>query len=220
VADPSTPRAIRDRGHETYDYWRYKGRGWEWFRPVLARMHPVPPVLDVGAGTGLFVECCLRSGVRAVGLELSQEGVAEMAARGLPVVRADLWLPFPFRDDSFGSALAHHVLEHVPPETERAVLREIRRVLRPGGFLYVISPNVHQPGAADPDHVNLFTPHQLRGELRAAGFSRVSLGTNYWRPLWEPALRLGRVGGLLSGALWKIAPVDRYAGSASAMAWK
>jgi SAM-dependent methyltransferase len=183
-------------------------------------MRPVPPVLDIGAGIGLFTECCVQSGVRAVGLELSKEGVDGMAARGLPVVRADLWLPFPFRDGSFGSALAHHVLEDIPLETERAVLREVRRVLRPGGFVYVISPNVFQPGAEDADHINLFTPHQLRGELRAAGFSRVSLGTNYWRPLWEPPLRLGRIGSLLSGALWKVAPIDRLAGSASAMAWK
>ncbi len=214
------PAAARDRGHETYDYWRYRGRGWEWFRPVLARMRPAPPVLDIGAGIGLFTECCVRSGVPALGLELSEEGVAGMAARGLPVVRADLWLPFPFRDGSFGSALAHHVLEHIPLETERTVLREVRRVLRPGGFLYVISPNVHQPGAEDPDHINLFTPRQLQRELVAAGFSRVSLGTNYWRPLWEPAFRLGRIGGLLSGALWKVAPIDRFAGSASAIAWK
>jgi hypothetical protein len=72
----------------------------------------------------------------------------------------------------------------------------------------------------DPDHINLFTAHELGDELRGAGFRRVSLGTNYWRPFWDPTLRLGRLSGVISGALWKIAPIDRLAGTASAMAWK
>lgn len=188
---------------------------------MFDRMRPAPPVLDIGSGLGLFLECCQRHRVPALGIELSQEGVRESARRKVPVVRADLTLPLPFRDDSFGSAFAHHVLEHVPIEKERRILREVRRVLRPGGFLFAVSPNNYHPQARDdPDHVNLFTPHQLARELHAAGYRRVSLGTNFWRPVWEPRLRLGRMGTLLSGALWKVAPIDRYAGSASAMAWK
>lgn len=211
----------RDRHHETYDYWRYEGRKPEYFEPILARMRPVPPILDVGCGLGLFVECCRRHGLAAVGVELSEEGIRACASRRLPVVRADLGVPFPFRDNSFGSALAHHVLEHTTPEQNARTLREVLRVLRPGGFLFAISPNVHNPRSRDdPDHINLFTPHQLAEDLRAVGFSRVSLATNYWLPFWEPRLHLGRFGNLLSGALWKVAPWDRRAGSASALAWK
>ncbi|HYS71418.1 MAG TPA: class I SAM-dependent methyltransferase [Thermoplasmata archaeon] len=211
----------RDHGHERYDYWRYAGRDWRWFEPILDRMHPASPVLDVGCGLGFFAECCRRHGIEAVGVELSLEGVAGCRARGVPVVRADLAVPFPFRDEAFGSALAHHVLEHVPLEVERSVLREIHRVLRPGGFLFAISPNTHHPRAReDPDHRNLFTPHALAGELHRAGFTRVSLATNYWLPVWDRQLQMGRLGSLLAGILWKIAPVDRFAASASALAWR
>ena len=214
-------QATRDHGHESYDYWRYEGRDWRWFDGIYARMRPVPPVLDLGSGLGFFLECCVRHGMKVVGVELSKEGTRAAAERGLPVVRADLAVPLPFRDNSFGSALAHHVLEHVPLDLERAILRETRRVLRPGGFLFVVSPNTYHPQARDdPDHINLFTPHALRRELRGAGFRTVSLGTNYWRPFWEPALRIGKVGTVLAGALWKVAPVDRLAGTASAIAWK
>ncbi|OGS49790.1 MAG: hypothetical protein A3K65_04710 [Euryarchaeota archaeon RBG_16_68_12] len=212
---------IRDHTHEQYVYWRYAGRDWRWYDPILARMRAKAIVLDVGSGLGLFVECCMHHGLAAVGMELSEEGVSASRARGVPVVRADVAVQFPFRDDSFGSALAHHVLEHVPLETERSVLREIRRVLRPGGFLMVVSPNLHHPHARDdPDHRNLFTPHRLARELSAAGFRRVSLATNYWYPYWDPGNRLGIVGSLLTGTLWKVAPIDRFSATASAIAWK
>lgn len=211
----------RDRHHETYNYWRYEGRDWRWFERLFHRIRPVPPVLDVGSGVGFFVECCLRNGVRAVGIELSREGIAESVQRRLPVVRGDLTLPFPFRDDAFGSALAHHVLEHVPLAMERRVLREIRRVLRPGGFLFVASPCVYHPRATeDADHVNLFTPRQLETELRAAGFRRVSFRLTYWHPFWDPDLRMGRVSILIAALLWRLFPMDRRVGVISAFAWK
>lgn len=208
----------RDRRHLTYDYWRYEGRDYSGFYEVMfARMRPVAPVLELGSGLGFFLECCRRHGVEAIGLESSREGVEATTRRRLPVVRADFTLPFPFKDGAFGSVFAHHVIEHVSQEQERFVLGEVRRVLRDGGFLFVVSPNAYAPGARDdPDHINLFTPHELGRELRAAGYRRVSLGTNYWRA----ALRLGSLGRILAGALWKIAPVDRFAGTASAMAWK
>jgi len=212
----------RDLKHLSYDYARYEGLEYsEFYEVMFARMRPVAPVLELGPGLGFFLECCRRHGVEACGLESSGEGAAACAVRGLRVVRGDVTLPLPFRDDTFGSALAHHVLEHLPVQGERRALREVHRVLRPGGFLFAVSPNAHVREAhEEPDHINLFTPRQLALELRSAGYRKVSLGTNYWRPIWEPAFRLGRAGKILSGALWKIAPIDRFAGTASAMAWK
>lgn len=184
-------------------------------------MHPMPPVLDIGSGLGFFVECCLHHGVPAVGLELSKEGTLGSARRQLPVVRADLSLPFPFRDNAFGTVFAHHVLEHLPPDTERRVLREVRRVLRPGGFLFAVSPSTHHPRARDdPDHINLFTIPQLDAELRSAGFQRVSFDLNFWHPFWDPALRLGRVSVWAGALLWKVAPWERRVGVITALAWK
>jgi len=221
-----TPRLTESMGsadlrHRTYDYGRYEGRDWRYFEPLLVRMHPAPLVLDLGAGLGLFLECCQQHEVQAIGIELSREGVQAAAGRRLSIVRGDITQPLPFRDAAFGSALAHHVLEHVPLEKERLILKEVRRTLRPGGFLFAVSPNIHHPQARDdPDHVNLFTPHQLAVEARAAGYTRVELGTNFWRHFWEPKIHLGQVGAVLAGMLWKLAPIDRLAGSASVLAWK
>ncbi|TLZ74382.1 MAG: class I SAM-dependent methyltransferase [Methanobacteriota archaeon] len=212
----------RDRRHLTYDYSRYRGLDYGGFYEVMyRRMRPVPPIVELGSGLGFFLDCARRHDVRAVGIESSREGIATSAARRLPVVRGDITVPFPFRDDAFGSAFAHHVLEHVPPTVARRVMMEVRRVLKPGGFLFVVSPNPFVESAHDdPDHINLFTPRELRRDLRAAGYRRVSLGTNYWLPFWDPRTRLGQITRLASGALWKVAPIDRFAGASSAMAWK
>jgi len=67
--------ASADLRHRTYDYGQYEGRDWRFFEPVLARMHPAPLVLDLGAGLGLFLECCREHEVPAIGIELSREGV-------------------------------------------------------------------------------------------------------------------------------------------------
>jgi len=217
----SEPQTARDRHHETYDYWRYAGRDWRWFEGIFRRIHPVAPVLDIGSGLGFFVECCLQNGVRAIGLELSKEGIQASAHRKVPVIRGDLSLSLPFRDEVFGTVLAHHVLEHLPIEKERAVLKEVRRVLRPGGFLYVASPSVHHPRARDdPDHVNLFTVRELETELRSAGFSRVSFHLTFWHPFWDPDLRLGRGSVLAAALLWRVAPSERRVGVISGLAWR
>lgn len=211
----------RDRRHESYDYWRYARRDWRWFEGMFRRLRPVPPVLDVGSGLGFFAECCIRHGVPAVGIELSKEGATASIRRGVPVVRADLSLPMPFRDGAFGTAFAHHVLEHVPRETERRILKEVWRVLRPDGFLFVASPSVYHPRAReDEDHINLFTCDELEEDLRAAGFRTVSFRLTFWHPFWDPDLKLGRLSVWTAAFLWRMAPIDRRVGVISALAWK
>ncbi len=211
----------RDRRHESYDYWRYAGRDWHWFEGIFRRVQPQPPVLDVGSGLGFIVECCLHHNVRAVGLELSKEGTRASAARGVPVVRGDLSIPLPFRSNAFGTVIAHHVLEHVPVEMERRLLREAHRVLRPGGFLFAVSPSTYHPHARDdPDHINLFTVRQLATELEAAGFSKVGYHLLFWNPFWDPNLRLGTASVALGTLLWRIVPNERRVGVISLVAWK
>ena len=211
----------RDHRHLSYDYTAYAGRDWRFFEDLFLQTGFLPPVLDVGTGLGLFLECCRRHNTLVVGIELSEEGIVACARQRLPVVRGDITAPLPFRDGSFGSIFVHHVLEHISSNVEEGLLREILRVLRPGGFVLVVSPNVHHPDARrQPNHVNLSTPHGLQRKLLSAGFSRVSLKMNYWRPIWDRRIHLGVLSSALTGILWKVAPIDRFAWNSSAMAWK
>jgi len=153
-------------------------------------------ILDGGCGTGgttLGLAEAVSPG-EVVGVDIAEEplqvGHAAAADRALTNVRfeqADL-LRLPFEDDSFDAAYLTHVLEHVQDPT--AVLRELYRVVKPGGMVGV---HEHSPSAM------IATPHnplfdemfalvyryrayegtdfviagKLRGVLRAAGFTRI-----------------------------------------------
>jgi len=99
-------------------------------------------------------------------------------------VQADL-TDLPFADAAFDLVLCSHVLEHVPDD--RAAMRELARVVRPGGLTIVQSPVNYEMAATheDPtvtdeeerlrrfsqrDHVRVYGARDLRDRLVAAGF--------------------------------------------------
>jgi ubiquinone/menaquinone biosynthesis C-methylase UbiE len=106
-----------------------------------------PPLVDVGVGgSGYTVIEAARTGRRAIGCDLSLEGllVARRLAEAEGVAERTLWVccsaeRLPLASSSVGSALAIAVLEHVPDD--QAALRELGRVLQPGGRAWVTVPH-------------------------------------------------------------------------------
>lgn len=96
-------------------------------------------VLDAGCGPGLYAEELTRRGAQVSAFD-SSPSMVDLARRrlgaGADVRVGDLERPFDWlRDDDFDLALLALVLHHV--EARVGMLREIRRVLRPGGHLVV-----------------------------------------------------------------------------------
>jgi SAM-dependent methyltransferase len=108
--------------------------------------------LDVGCGSGQFLFRALkREGNRAVGTELDPEQLAAarelLEAAGAPPRFSLVCQPpdvLPFKDGAFDYVLSADVMEHVGLENQEAVLREMRRVLRPGGTLLLHTPNANR----------------------------------------------------------------------------
>jgi SAM-dependent methyltransferase len=102
---------------------------------------PGERTLEIGAGLGehLSVEPSFaRSSYVAVELRPEMADAIRSRHPGVEVVTGDCQARLPFPDGSFDRALAIHVLEHLPDLP--AALREIHRLLRPGGRLVVVLP--------------------------------------------------------------------------------
>ena len=101
-------------------------------------------VLDVGCGQGIDVVEYARAGARVTGIDLTQRHVelarSHVEALGLTahIVQGDAER-LPFADTSFDRVSSNGVLHHTPDMP--AALREIRRVLRPGGEARIVVYN-------------------------------------------------------------------------------
>lgn len=98
--------------------------------------------LDFGCAEGGYVAALLRNGAATVvGVDVAEDRIKEAIACRIPnaCFQAFNGARLDFANDSFDGAFVNEVLEHVADEQES--LREIHRVLRPGGRLIVISPN-------------------------------------------------------------------------------
>lgn len=104
------------------------------------------PYLDVGVGgSGATVIEAARLGVESTGCDLSLEGVvrAQRVARSEGVDELARFVAcaaesLPFSDSSFGCASAVAILEHL--DDDAAATRELARVVRPGGRIWITVP--------------------------------------------------------------------------------
>lgn len=107
-----------------------------------------PRLLDMGCGTGLFLQR-RREDCEAYGIDLSPQALRYCHQRHLSAVaRADA-TRLPFANDSFDVITAFDLIEHIP--NDRDILSEMQRILRPGGFLL----------ATVPAHPFLWTGHDV-----------------------------------------------------------
>jgi SAM-dependent methyltransferase len=149
-----------------------------------AGLAPGQYVLELGCGTGEYTALLAGSGATVAALDLSTELIEVARQRCLPLgvqfLRGDAErLPFP--DGRFDAVVGNAVLHHLRLE---AALREIRRVLRPGGRCAFTEPNMLNPQIAvqknvpfvkrwlgDTPHETAFVAGPLAGALQRANLS-------------------------------------------------
>jgi len=86
----------------------------------------------------------------------------------------------PIESNSCDAAVSLAVIEHLRDPAH--FLQEVKRVLRPGGVLWLSTPNIHACGHDfwnDPTHVHPYTRKSLKSVLDLSGFSHVKVVPNY-----------------------------------------
>jgi demethylmenaquinone methyltransferase/2-methoxy-6-polyprenyl-1,4-benzoquinol methylase len=140
---PSDVAAMFDAVARRYDVTNFVlslGQDGRWRRRLGECLEIVPGerVLDLAAGTGVSTEELTRLGARAVACDFSlgmlRAGRAHKSRRRLAFVAGDA-LHLPFADHAFDAATISFGLRNVADV--RAALRELARVVRPGGRLVV-----------------------------------------------------------------------------------
>jgi SAM-dependent methyltransferase len=153
-------------------------------------------VLDVACGVGFGLDLLRAAGARPLGADYDHATLVEIRDRlgSIPVLRADAArLPFPTA--SLDAVVSFETLEHV--QDGRAMVCELRRVLKPGGPLILSTPNrefgPQQRHTANPFHVREFSAEELRS-LLAERFSEIQLFGQYPSPEYRyvPFLMLER----------------------------
>jgi SAM-dependent methyltransferase len=160
-----------------------------WHDWYVEHLRETDLVLDVGCANGAHTLKAARRARRVFGMDYDvaqlRVAAADRSALGLANVHLfawDLTRSFPFPSASLDAALFLDVIEHLHPRV--AVLREIRRVLKPSGRLLVSGPNSETAwrrrlraaglfAFSDPDHKVEYTQAEFVAELAAGGFEPV-----------------------------------------------
>ena len=168
----------------------------------LLEPRPGMTILDLGCATGTQMIYCALQGAIVYGQDLDEtriqkarEKLARLGLNGHLTVGNAAQTTFP--DGTFDAVLSSDFHEHLSASDQIAVLRECRRVLKPGGRLVLKTPNLtylraalwfkrfsalmrlrspfgyvipHTPGTWNPEHIGLSTRPGLSRQLDVAGF--------------------------------------------------
>jgi SAM-dependent methyltransferase len=173
-------------------HWWYRGRRSVLERVVADLRLPADArILDAGCGSGRNMVDFARHGA-VTGIELSETSVCLARARGAGEVVEGSVLEMPFDDGGFELAASLDVIEHL--EDDLGALRELRRVVAPGGALLVTVP-AYQWLWSGHDEINhhhrRYTRRSLQRIGEQAGWQQVR--TTYFNSLLLPAAILLRV---------------------------
>jgi ubiquinone/menaquinone biosynthesis C-methylase UbiE len=155
----------------------------------LAPLPQKSHLLEVGCANGVYTFEMAKLGFQMTGLDLSPECVraatrqAEAAGlTGVNFTEGDAEALSQFDDDTFDGVVSFSALRYVP--RPNLAVREIYRVLRPGGMAVVDFPNklspwftLLKPLLTGKTHIHdhQYTPGQVRRMMQEAGFRQVSV---------------------------------------------
>jgi SAM-dependent methyltransferase len=173
-----------------------------WTREAALELLPASRqtlLLDLGCSSGALLEDARNRwpGIGLVGVDVQEEGLvyAHRLLPDVPLIQASA-TALPFQDESFDAVTSLNVLEHLQDDV--SAMREVRRVLRPGGTTVLVvpaNPRLYDYYDRYLKHERRYARRELDGKLRQAGLRVV---------------RSTFVGGLIYPAFWVAKKRNRW----------
>ncbi len=153
--------------------WDDPSRHWPTKNELVARLtRRDQAILDVGCGTGGILRHLRGAGYTNLhGMEISRYAIERLGEQGIHM-HFGMLPSIPLPDGSFDVVIASQVLEHVI--RRRRFLREIARVLKPGGCAFIFVPDNCLGPIDEPEHVAKYSEGSLH-KLLAQEFSVLSV---------------------------------------------
>lgn len=130
-------------------------------------------VLEIGTGSGYGIEVIAPHARRYTTLDKQMPRFADELPDNVEFLQSVV-PPLPFAAESFDCVITFQVIEHIRRDVE--LVREIHRVLRPGGRLILTTPNAPASLTRNPWHVREYTADELKNLLECEFASVEALG--------------------------------------------
>ena len=196
---PETLRALYEGdsyfgGEAATGYSEYEDQEQEYlatFREDVRRIREFVPsgrILEVGCGYGYFLQCALDAGYDAYGIDLSPAAVKWASTRHPGRVFCGLLEEVPeIQDQKYDVIFGSHLIEHLTEPSE--FLREASRLLRPGGLVVMVTPNIKSllsrvsgsrwVSFKIPEHVSYYDPATITKLLNRTGYTVRAVDSAY-----------------------------------------
>ena len=140
----------------------------------LSIEHISGDVLEVGCGEGRGVELLMEKSKTFMGIDKIDQVIDRLSNRYPDATFQQMNIP-PFAgldDNAFDSVVSFQVIEHIRKDKE--YLKEIHRVLKPGGKALITTPNIKMSLSRNPWHIREYTAQQLQ-QLGEEVFAQVEM---------------------------------------------
>src|SRR3990167_2628995 len=167
-------------------YWQRKK-----YHLVLNMLERKSPILDIGCGSGKILEALPE----AYGIDLSLSKLRYRKRTNNLLICGDV-NKLPIKDNTFYEIICNQIIEHIADD--ETLLREVSRVLKPGGNLIIGTPDFSKklyllidffyrkllPGAYGDEHVTRWDFDSLRQKLMEHGFEIINHNYILWTDLY------------------------------------
>jgi SAM-dependent methyltransferase len=130
-------------------------------------------ILDAGCGTGYNLGHYAQQGHDVFGFDIASEAVDWVVRRGFPKIAQASVTEIPFQPESFDIVFSFDVLVQMPVEMSNQAIKEMFRVLKPGGFLFARTAAYEWLRSSHDEELHTmhrFTLHELHDKLIRTGF--------------------------------------------------